>query len=110
VCTIPWYVTNKDAVTIPIDRKGNITAVTNSKTAMRQSIMQAMHDTGAKKPKFPYRLWPYLSFYRREEFRFAVKVGGGAALYAAFSYIPATQPFYDHWHLEWGLAAYTIVW
>jgi len=72
--------------------------------------MQAMHDTGAKKPKFPYRLWPYLSFYRREEFRFAVKVGGGAALYAAFSYIPATQPYYDHWHLEWGLAAYTIVW
>lgn len=85
-------------------------AVTNSKTAMRQTITKAMHDNADEKPRFPYRLWPYLRFYRREEFRFAVKVGGGAAIYCMFSYIPATRPFYNHWKLEWGLGAYTLVW
>jgi len=82
-----------------------ITAVTNSKTAMRQTLTHAMNNQSDDKPAFPYRLWPYLRFYRREEFRFAVKVGGGAALYAMFSYIPATQEFYNHWKMDWGLAA-----
>jgi hypothetical protein len=77
---------------------------------MRQTMMQAMHDTSDKKPAFPYRLWPYLRFYRKEEFRFAVKVGGGATIFAMLSYIPATQPVYNHYHLEWALAAYTLVW
>lgn len=59
--------------------------------------------------QFPYSFYPYVRFWGREDIRFAVKVGGGAALYAMFAFIPGTRDFYDEWHLEWGLVAYMIV-
>jgi len=46
---------------------------------------------------------------RRDDVRFAVKVGIGAALYALFAFIPATRPFYAHWRGEWGLLSYMLV-
>lgn len=66
-------------------------------------------DTGTIVQQFPYRFYPYVQFWSREDIRFAIKVGGGAALYAMFAFIPATRDFYDEWHLEWGLVAYMIV-
>lgn len=58
---------------------------------------------------FPYRLYPYMAWFRREDVKFAIKVGGGASFYAMFAFIPETQPYYDHWHLEWGLVSYMLV-
>ncbi|TVY80910.1 Uncharacterized protein LSUE1_G003049 [Lachnellula suecica] len=45
----------------------------------------------------------------RDDIRFAVKVGFGAALYALFAFIPVTRPFYSHWRGEWGLLSYMLV-
>lgn len=59
--------------------------------------------------QFPYKFYSYVRFWGREDIRFAIKVGGGAALYAMFAFIPSTRGFYDEWHLEWGLVAYMIV-
>lgn len=47
--------------------------------------------------------------FRRDETKFAVKVGAGAALFALPSFIEDTQPFYEHWRGEWGLLSYMLV-
>lgn len=49
------------------------------------------------------------SFFRRDDIKFAIKVGLGAMLYASISFIPATRPFYSHWRGEWGLVTYMLV-
>ena len=56
-----------------------------------------------------YRLWRSLRFFRREDIKFAIKVGTGAALYALPSFVPATRPIYQHWRGEWGLLSYMLV-
>lgn len=48
-------------------------------------------------------------FFRRDDIKFAIKVGLGAMLYASISFIPATRPFYSHWRGEWGLVTYMLV-
>lgn len=54
-------------------------------------------------------MWPYLRVWRREDVRFAIKVGGGATLFAMFAYIPSTKAIFNEWRLEWGLGAYMLV-
>lgn len=49
------------------------------------------------------------SFFRRDDIKFAIKVGLGAMLYASISFVPATRPFYSHWRGEWGLVSYMLV-
>jgi hypothetical protein len=58
---------------------------------------------------FYVHLWRTFSFLRREDIRFAIKVGAGAVLYAMFSFIPSTRPYYTHWRGEWGLLSYMLV-
>lgn len=55
------------------------------------------------------RIWRTLSFLRREDIQFAIKVGIGAILYAMIAFIPSTRPFYSHWRGEWGLLSYMLV-
>ena len=56
-----------------------------------------------------YRIWQYLSFFRRDDIKFAIKVGIGAALYALPSFMKSTRPIYQHWRGEWGLLSYMLV-
>jgi hypothetical protein len=56
-----------------------------------------------------YLLWRASSRFRRDDFKYAIKVGLGAMLYAMFSFIPQTRPFYVHWRGEWGLVSYMLV-
>jgi len=56
-----------------------------------------------------FYLWRTFSVLRREDIRFAIKVGAGAVLFAMFSFIPSTRPFYSHWRGEWGLLSYMLV-
>lgn len=56
-----------------------------------------------------YRIWKSLGIFRRDDTKFAIKVGTGAALYALPSFIPKTRPFYSHWRGEWGLLSYMLV-
>ncbi|KAF2835168.1 hypothetical protein M501DRAFT_465905 [Patellaria atrata CBS 101060] len=58
---------------------------------------------------FSARLWKLLGFFRRTDVKFAIKVGFGAVLYAMWSFIPSTRPFYSHWRGEWGLLSYMLV-
>ncbi|KAJ5287958.1 hypothetical protein N7478_003644 [Penicillium angulare] len=49
------------------------------------------------------------SFIRKDEIKFALKVGIGAALFALPSFISFTRPFYLFWRGEWGLISYMLV-
>ncbi|GKZ38673.1 hypothetical protein AbraIFM66950_011042 [Aspergillus brasiliensis] len=64
--------------------------------------------TSAEK-RLGYRLWRSLGFFRRDDTKFAIKVGAGAALYALPSFLQSTRPFYSHWRGEWGLLSYMLV-
>ncbi len=50
-----------------------------------------------------------IHFFEREDIRFAIKVGVGAAVWAMFAFIRQTRPFYGHWRGEWGLLSYMLV-
>ena len=61
------------------------------------------------KAEFFRRLYSTLSVFRRDDTKFAIKVGIGATLFALPSYVPRTQPIYAHWRGEWGLLSYMLV-
>lgn len=56
-----------------------------------------------------YRIWKSLSVFRRDETKFALKVGVGAALYALPSFLAFTRPIFSRWRGEWGLLSYMLV-
>ncbi|KAF2027879.1 hypothetical protein EK21DRAFT_70963 [Setomelanomma holmii] len=56
-----------------------------------------------------YRAWVALSVFRRDDLKYAVKVGIGAILYAMWSFINGTRELYGHWRGEWGLLSYMLV-
>lgn len=56
-----------------------------------------------------YRIWKSLSVFRRDETKFALKVGVGAALYALPSFLAFTRPTFSRWRGEWGLLSYMLV-
>lgn len=58
---------------------------------------------------YSYRLWRALGVFRRDDTKYAIKVGAGAALYALPSFLLSTRPFYSHWRGEWGLLSYMLV-
>lgn len=58
---------------------------------------------------FTHRIYRTLRFLRRDDVRFAIKVGVGAALFALPSFLASTRPFYSHWRGEWGLVSYMVV-
>ncbi|KAF1836339.1 hypothetical protein BDW02DRAFT_567082 [Decorospora gaudefroyi] len=56
-----------------------------------------------------YRIWTSLAVFRRDDLKYAVKVGIGAVLYAMWSFIQGTRALYGHWRGEWGLLSYMLV-
>lgn len=56
-----------------------------------------------------YRIWVSLAAFRRDDLKYAVKVGIGAVLYAMWSFIQPTRQLYGHWRGEWGLLSYMLV-
>lgn len=61
------------------------------------------------KQRYFRKIYDGLSFFRRDDIKFAIKVSFGAMLYALPSFIPATRPFYSRWRGEWGLLSYMLV-
>ena len=61
------------------------------------------------KERLGYRLWKSFELFRRDDTKYAIKVGAGAALYALPAFLPSTRPLYTHWRGEWGLLSYMLV-
>ncbi|KAL2382616.1 hypothetical protein RJZ90_003121 [Blastomyces dermatitidis] len=66
-------------------------------------------DNLSARDKLRYRVWKALRIFRRDETKFSIKVGAGAALYALPAFLPSTRPFYSYWRGEWGLLSYMLV-
>lgn len=58
---------------------------------------------------FNYRLYEVLTAFQRDDIKYAIKVGAGAALYALPSFLASTRPFFQSWRGEWGLLSYMLV-
>lgn len=56
-----------------------------------------------------FGLYKASRFLRRDDTKFAIKVGFGAALYALPAFLQQTRPFFLHWRGEWGLVSYMVV-
>lgn len=56
-----------------------------------------------------YTIYKASRILRRDDVRFAIKVGFGAALYALPAFLEETRPFFLHWRGEWGLVSYMVV-
>ncbi|KAF2747172.1 hypothetical protein M011DRAFT_468061 [Sporormia fimetaria CBS 119925] len=59
--------------------------------------------------RLTYQMWVALRIFRRDDVKYAIKVGFGAVLYAMWSFFPSTRQFYSHWRGEWGLLSYMLV-
>jgi hypothetical protein len=56
-----------------------------------------------------YKLHKAFRVFRRDDVRFAIKVGLGALLYSLPAFIPESRPFFVRWRGEWGLVSYMAV-
>ena len=79
------------------------------KLAQRNEVSEPNREDPPIKQTFGFRLWKALRVFRRDDTKFAVKVGVGAALYALPSFLITTRPIYQHWRGEWGLLSYMLV-
>lgn len=78
----------------------------------RQSkTYSSSNDDGSESVKQSFYTWvlQIIRFLERDDIRFAIKVGIGAALWALFAFIPTTRPYYRHWRGEWGLVSFMLV-
>ncbi|KAG8532561.1 uncharacterized protein KY384_002438 [Bacidia gigantensis] len=85
---------------------GNLPGVSKTKTSDKYGQYLS---NKSRIEQYRYRLWRALGFFRRDDIKFAVKVGVGAALYALPSFLSSTRPFYQRWRGEWGLLSYILV-
>ncbi|TAQ89411.1 hypothetical protein B7494_g2290 [Chlorociboria aeruginascens] len=79
------------------------------KIGQRDVNIRTIEEEQAKRQRLYRGLLRVARFFERDDIRFAVKVGVGAALYALFAFIPATRPYYAHFRGEWGLLSYMLV-
>ncbi|KAF7589040.1 hypothetical protein BBP40_004828 [Aspergillus hancockii] len=68
-----------------------------------QSTIRSIRET------ISHRIRKFVDFFRKDETKFAVKVGTGALLYALPSFLSFTRSFYLYWKGEWGLISYMLV-
>lgn len=93
------------------DNTAGLPVTTPAERSASKFIASSVRDSEKLPPKqrFFRRLWDAMAILRRDDTKFAIKVGVGAALYAMPSFIPATRPFYARWRGEWGLLSYMLV-
>ena len=94
-----------------VDQADNLDLEINLSKSKGQRTSDSTSSAYAKSPatKFFHLIWTKLSVFRRDDTKFAIKVGIGAALFALPSYISLTRPTYAHWRGEWGLVSYMLV-
>ena len=56
-----------------------------------------------------WKIYRKLRTFRRDDIKFAIKVGIGAIIYSLPAFIESTRPFFTYWRGEWGLVSYMVV-
>lgn len=55
------------------------------------------------------QVWQSLSFFRRTDIQFGIRVGLGAFCISLFAFLERTETYFVNWRLEWALAVYCIM-
>jgi hypothetical protein len=92
------FSTKGSEVDLQIKPQEIISTVSNDATTWKQL-----------KLRYFRKLYDDISFLRRDDVKFAIKVGFGAMLYALPSFLTSTRPFFSRWRGEWGLLSYMLV-
>ncbi|KAF2766526.1 hypothetical protein EJ03DRAFT_330027 [Teratosphaeria nubilosa] len=90
------------------DENDEATDLSNAIPARIQQADDFARASGKPMP-WTYRLYHAMAILRRDDVRFAIKVGLGALLYALPAFLPETRPFFVHWRGEWGLVSFMVV-
>lgn len=88
------------------ERTDPVIGISSPTERMKQETIQP------QKPQqlaFGDRVRGALRSLARDDVKFAIKVGAGAALYALPSFVTSSRPLYQHWRGEWGLLSYMLV-
>lgn len=97
----------------PASSSGNNRATVNARSSLRTPHTshqpEGIHRGWTRHQRTNNDAVRLFDFLRKDEIKFALKVGIGAALYALPSFISVTRPFYLSWRGEWGLVSYMLV-
>lgn len=99
---------DEEVVTHVPEHQGDEVISTHIPKPIKQADEFARAGRDSKEP-VSHRIYRALRIIRRDDIRFAIKVGVGAALFALPSFIHVTRPFFSHWRGEWGLVSYMVV-
>ncbi|KAK6359792.1 hypothetical protein TWF696_000929 [Orbilia brochopaga] len=109
-----WRVFNMKADPESRDRRGTVDRVLPQQLPGGLTDVRALQEEIARRENqthkaLGYRIWKALRRFRRDDVKFACKVGLGAAIYASPAYISFTRPMFSYYRGEWGLVSYMIV-
>ncbi|EDN07114.1 60S ribosomal protein L19 [Histoplasma capsulatum] len=107
--TPPDHINKWTAVSRSEAERGETSVSPENSSMQSKNTSLQPPDHPSARDKFRYKIWKALRIFRRDETKFSIKVGAGAALYALPSFIPSTRPFYSYWRGEWGLLSYMLV-
>ncbi|KAI5288317.1 hypothetical protein KEM52_001210, partial [Ascosphaera acerosa] len=96
--------TRESMSAVPLPYRHGTNQSTSSSSASR-----GLSSSGGGRLAIPPPLLRLLNWFERDEAKYALKVGIGAALYALPAFASSTRPIYSHWRGEWGLLSYMIV-
>ncbi|KAL8723515.1 MAG: hypothetical protein Q9181_007274, partial [Wetmoreana brouardii] len=102
-------ITYQDQDGDPLLTEPNSTIAREASTLAADPARIVKSEKSGQRETIRYRVWKALAVFRRDDTRFAIKVGAGAALYALPSFLSATRPTYQHLRGEWGLLSYMLV-
>lgn len=91
------------------DRNEDVVDRYNIPSPVRKADNFADTEKPANRKPWYFAIYKACRFLRRDDTRFAIKVGFGAALYALPAFLEETRPFFLHWRGEWGLVSYMVV-
>ncbi|VBB75103.1 Putative protein of unknown function [Podospora comata] len=108
--TLPFDHAERETLIKPIKKSQMPRGIADSMVQRRDTYAwSAVPGTNKVIATLSQRLLRVLRKVARDDIRFGLKVGAGAAFWAMFAFIPQTKDTYQHWRGEWGLLSFMIV-
>jgi hypothetical protein len=107
---LPYEPEESDSLIKPIKKTAMPQGIPDSMVQRRDTYAwNATPSVNAVVASISQRILRTIRKLARDDIRFGIKVGLGAALWAMFAFIPETRDTYQHWRGEWGLLSFMIV-
>ncbi|KAK0662512.1 Fusaric acid resistance protein-like-domain-containing protein [Cercophora samala] len=108
--TLPFDNSERETLIKPIKKSQMPRGIADSMVQRRDTYAwSAVPGTNKVIATLSQKLLRVLRQVARDDIRFGLKVGAGAAFWAMFAFMPQTKDTYQHWRGEWGLLSFMIV-